>query len=257
MLIGFVALILGVIVAGVAALDSRVLLLSIPLLIHLIAAIYQRPEEIRLNVSRTIFPDHAPQDAPLAVTLTVTNAGRALDEVIITEVLPRGAEKIDGQLATVTALAANASVEWSYTIQMRRGQYEAYHMVARAYDLSGFFEEAAAYRAGPRLVSRPRYPKLDRIEVRPPQTRGFAGPIGARQGGVGIDFYGLREYQAGDPRRQINWKRAARTERDLFTNVYEQERVADVGLILDARQRLDIASRKGRCLNTACVRQPL
>lgn len=242
LLIGFVALILGIVLAGVATLQSSVLILSVPLLAYLFSAIYQRPEDIRLSVARTIFPDHAPQDAPLTVTLVVTNVGRPLDEVIIAEELPHGAEQIDGQARIATPLAGGATCELQYTIRVRRGQYDAYRLIARARDTGGFFEQSAAYRAGPRLVIRPRYPKLDRIKVRPPQTRGFAGPIAARQGGVGIDFYAIREYQPGDPRRQINWRMTARTERGLFTNVYEQERVADVSLILDARQRLDVAA---------------
>lgn len=242
LLMGFVALILGIVLTGIATLQSSVLILSVPLLAYLFAAIYRRPEDLRLSVSRTIFPDHAPQDAPLTVTLVVTNVGRPLDEVVIAEELPPGAEQLDGRSAIVTPLAAGADCELQYTIRMRRGQYDAYRLIVRARDAGGFFEQSAAYRVGPRLVIRPRYPKLDRIKVRPPQTRGFAGPIAARQGGVGIDFYAIREYQSGDPRRQINWRLTARTERGLYTNVYEQERVADVGLILDARQRLDVAA---------------
>jgi uncharacterized protein (DUF58 family) len=96
------------------------------------------------------------------------------------------------------------------------------------------------YRTTPQLVVHPRYPKLDRIKIRPPQTRGFAGPVPARQGGTGIDFWGVREYQTGDPQRQINWKLAARSYQELYVNIFEQERVADVGIILDSRQRTNI-----------------
>jgi uncharacterized protein (DUF58 family) len=94
------------------------------------------------------------------------------------------------------------------------------------------------------LVIHPRYPKLDRIKIRPPQTRGFAGPIESRQGGTGIGFWGVREYQPHDPRRQINWKRTARSEQELYTNLFEQERVADVGLILDSRERTNVLSHE-------------
>jgi uncharacterized protein (DUF58 family) len=104
---------------------------------------------------------------------------------------------------------------------------------------------AAIYPTAPHLVIYPRYPKLDKIKIRPPQTRGFAGPIAARQGGTGIDFFGVREYQAGDLQRQINWKLAARSYNQLYTNIFEQERVADVGLILDSRQRVDVSLPSG------------
>jgi uncharacterized protein (DUF58 family) len=52
----------------------------------------------------------------------------------------------------------------------------------------------------------------------------------------------VRDYQVGDPQRWINWRVSARHPRDLFSNEFEQERIADVGLILDARQRTNIRS---------------
>jgi uncharacterized protein (DUF58 family) len=55
-----------------------------------------------------------------------------------------------------------------------------------------------------------------------------------------VDFFGIREYQLGDPRRWINWRVSARHPHTLFTNEFEQERIADVGLILDARQRSEV-----------------
>jgi uncharacterized protein (DUF58 family) len=50
-----------------------------------------------------------------------------------------------------------------------------------------------------------------------------------------VEFFGVREYQLGDPRNWINWRLSARHPRGLFTNEFETERIADVGLILDAR----------------------
>jgi len=41
--------------------------------------------------------------------------------------------------------------------------------------------------------------------------------------------------------RRINWKVSSRHPQDLFTNEYEQERIADVGLILDAREKTNIS----------------
>ena len=60
-----------------------------------------------------------------------------------------------------------------------------------------------------------------------------------------MNFFGVREYQVGDPLRWINWRVVARHTEFLFTNVFEQERIADVGLILDARQQNDVLSPDG------------
>jgi uncharacterized protein (DUF58 family) len=93
----------------------------------------------------------------------------------------------------------------------QRGEYANYETVVCARDALSLFEQTLVYRTAPRLIVHPHYPKIDRIKIRPPQTRGFAGPIAARQGGSGIDFWAVREYQANDPQGQINWRLSARS----------------------------------------------
>jgi uncharacterized protein (DUF58 family) len=83
---------------------------------------------------------------------------------------------------------------------------------------------------------------LQKFAIRPSQTRGFAGPIPARRGGSGVNFFGIREYQLGDPPRRINWRVSSRRDEELFTNEFEQEAIADVGIILDARSQTNEAN---------------
>jgi uncharacterized protein (DUF58 family) len=64
--------------------------------------------------------------------------------------------------------------------------------------------------------------------------------IPARVGGRGIEFFGVREYQSGDSPRAINWRVSARHTENLYSNEYQQERVADVGIVLDARVRTNL-----------------
>ncbi len=239
-----ITLMLGMFIIGIATLQSRLLILVIPLIVYLFAAILQRLERVSLLVNREIFPDHAPQGTPINVKLTVINQGAVIDELEIIELLPGGVKPTLGKASALTCLAPQEKFELEYVIEATRGEYN-YHVSTRGRDFLGFFELAAIYPTAPHLVIYPRYPKLDKIKIRPPQTRGFAGPIAARQGGTGIDFFGVREYQAGDNQRQINWKLAARSYNQLYTNIFEQERVADVGIILDSRQHLDVSLPSG------------
>jgi uncharacterized protein (DUF58 family) len=82
--------------------------------------------------------------------------------------------------------------------------------------------------------------KLRRLAIRPQRTRSAAGSVPARLGGSGIDFFGVREYRTGEPRRWINWRASARHPASLFTSEFQRERIADVGLILDARRSTDV-----------------
>jgi uncharacterized protein (DUF58 family) len=52
-----------------------------------------------------------------------------------------------------------------------------------------------------------------------------------------VEFYDVREYQSGDSPRAINWRLTARHQDNIYANQYEQERVVDVGIILDGRRR--------------------
>jgi uncharacterized protein (DUF58 family) len=56
------------------------LILTIPLMAYLFAAILQRPEAIKLTVTREISPEYAPQGTPITVKLTVVNQGAAVDD---------------------------------------------------------------------------------------------------------------------------------------------------------------------------------
>jgi uncharacterized protein (DUF58 family) len=90
----------------------------------------------------------------------------------------------------------------------------------------------------------PAAPRVRRISIRTRSTRVYSGTIPARQGGPGIDFFGVREYQPGDPQHAVNWRVSARHPQALFSNEYEQERVADVGIILDARSKVNDLGEK-------------
>jgi uncharacterized protein (DUF58 family) len=83
----------------------------------------------------------------------------------------------------------------------------------------------------------PPVTRLRHIAIRPRRTRVYAGSIPARAGGAGIEFFGVRDYQPGDSSRSINWRVSARHADELYANEFQQERVSDVGIVLDGRLR--------------------
>jgi uncharacterized protein (DUF58 family) len=91
----------------------------------------------------------------------------------------------------------------------------------------------------------PPVTRLRHVAIRPRRTRVYAGTIPARVGGTGTEFFGVREYHPGDPPRAINWRASAHHAQEdvLFSNEFQQERVADVGIILDGRVRTNEFSR--------------
>ena len=132
-----------------------------------------------------------------------------------------------------------------YTVRGPRGSYVLNELHVSASDHLGVLREKTVLTAQSRFVYLPDITRLRKVAIRPQRTHGHFGPIPSRQAASGVDFYGLREYQMGDPRRWINWRASARHDQHLFVNQFEQERIADVGIIVDARMQSNIALPDG------------
>jgi uncharacterized protein (DUF58 family) len=225
---------------GLASLDRRLLVLAIPLLVYLGTALPFGPGELRLRAVRSLSPDRTIEGPPVSVRLSITNEGSALEQLLVRDLVPRRLGVEDGKPAAAIALGPGETFEMEYRLRSERGTYDWEHIQVTAGDLFGLSQQTTLVPAPGHLTVLPRVVSLRRLAIRPLRTRGHAGPVPARQGGPGTDFYGVREYQLGDPQRWINWRASARHDAALFTNEFEQERIANVGLILDARARNEV-----------------
>ncbi len=233
--------------AGFIALNSNLVVLTLPLAIYLVVALYFGPETISLSINRSISTEYISPGKPVKVTLRITNHGSAIDELLIKDEIPAGLKMIEGESKVLISLRPGGSYEFNYTLTGERGNFIFDQVPITMGDALGIFRQKTILSAKGRLMITPELKQLRRVMVRPRRTRDQFGPIPARQGGSGIDFFGVREYQPGDPQRWINWKVAARFEQTLFINEFELERIADVGLVLDARSQSDIPA-PGRSL---------
>lgn len=225
---------------GLGFRDGRLLALALPLVVYLGAAAYWAPGEVRLAARRSFSSDRAQAGTVVEVDVEVRNEGAPLEEVVLRDRLPAGVEPVGDPPLAITSLASGEEGHLRYSVRVRRGSPSFQEIEVRAGSSFGLARRRALLPATGRILVLPQVDRLRRVSIRPLRTRGYAGPVPARLGGSGVDFFGVREYQAGDPRHWINWRASARHPRSLFTNEYEQERLADVGLILDARQRSDV-----------------
>ncbi len=246
-LILFCVLIFALVIAGVASRfaqgndeteinTSGILALAAGFCLYLIEAVWSAPQRADLRIQRHLSADRVSPGRPVEVNLVVTNDGPDLPELYLDEILPARLSLIEGRTHLLTSLKSGEEIEWTYTVEGDRGDFYFGDITATASEQTGLFKITQALETGQRLIVQPLPRHMRHIPIRPPQTRGFAGPIPARQSGTGTDFFTVREYQPGDALRHINWKLSARQEQQLITNVFEQQRIADVGIILDARQ---------------------
>ena len=235
----------GLLLVGLATLDGRTLVLVLPLLTYLGAAVLGAPKKLDLRATRTVTDDRVSQGTPVDVELSLTNDGGALEEVLIEDTVPGTLTLTSGESRVFASLPSGATITLSYTVVGTRGYFDFRGVRVSASDHLGIIQRQVHLAAPGHLVVLPNPRRLRRVGIRPLRTRAYAGPIPARRGGSGVEFYGVREYQLGDPLRSINWRANARYPRALFTNEFQRERVADVGLILDARQLSDVRGSEG------------
>jgi uncharacterized protein (DUF58 family) len=166
------------------------------------------------------------------VTVEVAlTAGRTLSNIVLEEKLP----PLLGESARVPISSVEAGEPVTHTYELttwRRGAYELGPLVARWSDPFGLTErrlvlaepyEVLVHPAVEPVTDRP----LTRLWEDPPQR-----PPISRPWPMGMEFYGMRDYQRGDDPRRIVWRAYART-RKLLVREAEQGITDKVVIILD------------------------
>jgi uncharacterized protein (DUF58 family) len=232
-------LIFALFLGGLASFNAGWLVLALPLAVYLVAGVLFAPEKLNLTVERRLNAERVAPGQPVTVELRVTNHGPAVRQLALQDPLAGSLTVISGSAHRLVSLKTGESLNWTYTFTGKRGFYQFHTLHAVASDPFGLLSVSQSVPTAGQLLILPMAPRVRRIVIRTRATRVYSGTIPARVGGSGVDFFGVREYQPGDPQHAVNWRVSARHPQALFANEYEQERVADVGIILDARQQVN------------------
>lgn len=224
-----------------ATLQGGLIILALPILVYLAAAVLFAPGEVDFQAKRTIDMDVVNQNAPVSVRLNLRYSGPHADLLLVEDDVPHLLKITQGEVAQLLAAAPGEEITLEYTLQGERGHYNLKGVRILLSEHTGLMEKPVYLSLENDFRSLPEIPRLRKVSIRPVQTHGFSGPLPAHMSGTGLDFWGVRSYQAGDVQRRINWKLSSRHERMLYTNEFEQEKFANIGLILDARQQTNIS----------------
>jgi uncharacterized protein (DUF58 family) len=230
-------LITGLVITGLATRNGAYLVLALPVIIYLAAGLLKGPEDLQLEISRKLSTDRAVFDQPVVVTLKITNAGPPAEEVYVEDIVPASLDVIDGSPDHFASLQTGQTLTVEYTVAGKRGLYRFSAVKVVVADHLGLFRKETVLSAPNQFFILPDLVRVKQVAIRPPRTGVYSGLIPARQGGAGVEFFGVREYRPGDPLRWISERASARHHPTLFVNEYEQERMVDVGLIVDARHQ--------------------
>ncbi len=233
----------SLLLAGIATVHGDFLTLALPLVAYLLVGYLQTPEQVKLEVIRELSVERASPQQDVDVRVTVANHGSTLEEVLLEDGVPPGLAVRSGESRHLVRLAKGQTYTFAYTVSGPRGGYAFETLEAQVNDHLAVGGIRVETEAAGRLFVLPPLLRVRNIAIRPRRTRVYAGTIPARAGGTGTEFFGVREYQSGDPPHSINWRASSRYVDTLYANEYQQERVADVGIVLDGRTKTNEFSR--------------
>lgn len=236
-------IIYGLLLGGIASIRGELLALALPFVVYLLTGFLRAPDAVRLDVARQLSTDRASPHSDVDVTVTLTNRGSSLEEVLLQDEVSRELTIRSGHVRHMLTLPRGASYTFNYTVAGPRGGFVFDRVWIRARDHLAVTSRTVQPGAKAQLFVFPPVLRLRHVAIRPRRTRVYAGSIPARAGGTGTEFFGVRDYQPGDPPRAINWRASGRHPDDLYSNEFQQERVADVGLVLDGRLRTNAFAR--------------
>lgn len=226
-----------------AARQGEMFLLILPLAAYVLAGYLFAPEKIQLEATRHLSADRVAPQREVQVTVTVVNRGSHLDEVLIEDVVPADLTVRLGLNRHLLRLPKGGTYAFTYTVTGPRGGYGFDNVRAEVKDHLGVTSREVQMEAKSQLFVFPPLTRLRQVTIRPRRTKVYAGQVPAKAGGSGTDFFGVREYHPGDPPRTINWRASAHSVEALYSNEFQQERVADVGIVLDGRLRANEFAR--------------
>lgn len=229
------ALAQGLTLVALLTRQGDLLVLALPLLAYVLVGLLLAPAELKLEAQRKISHGSVASEERVEVALSLRNQGRHRLHLRL-EDRPVHGDAADLPVTHLITLAAGEEREIKYSFQATRGFLEWQRLRVQAMDPLGLFILEQGIHAPANIMVRPRVLDLRTVPLPRRASRIAAGTIAANRAGSGVEYLGVREYAAGDSRRRMNWQLTARHPGRLFTNEFEAEQIADIGLVLDARQ---------------------
>ncbi len=236
-------LVIVLLLAALAFRNGALAWMCLPLMSYLGLGLLLAPvrEDLRLRASRRCEESRGAGSSSIEVILRLENEGRRRIRLLVIEPRLPGMKVAEDALFLRVDLEAGAGTELRYTFEARRGRFRWESLRALAGDPFGLFEVETLVEAGCEILVQPHYRRMPSIPLRLAKTLSSPGSIPIRLGGSGTDFWGIREYRQGDPLRRLYWRLNARDPLRRYTKEFIQERTAEIILILDGRERMELA----------------
>jgi uncharacterized protein (DUF58 family) len=204
-----------------------------------------------LRARRTL-QEVATEGETVTATLELENLDRwPKPHLLAADRLPDWVVREDAGSAAPASLEAASTTTFTYTLRPeKRGEYVIGPLEVTAADPLGIFQFKTELPVTSPLVVYPSPVPLPRFFLPGGSPFGASPLHSAEMRGEGSEFYGIREYQPGDPLRRVHWRSSARMGR-LAVVEYEHDVSVDVTLLLDTQRGSEVGKGKETTLEYA------
>ena len=200
------ALLVGARVLGV---EELAMLAAAAFLVVLVAFVRVRSHRLRISAERVLRPARAEAGETARADLTVMNLGTKTSPVLAATDAFDGGRRVARFL--VPPLSPGETADAAYRLPTtRRGIYTIGPLTLSVHDAFGVVQTSLTLAGEDRFVV---YPRVEDVLPIPGAASREArmGSMQASRVPVGLDFFGLREYEVGDDLRRVHWRSTART----------------------------------------------
>ena len=169
----------------------------------------------------------------VTVRTTLYNAGdQPAVDLRVVDGVPDALPVVEGTPRTCVTLEPGEETTLEYGVELQRGEHEFAEPAMRGRSLTGAtrIDWESPVAGGEQLVCSPAVANAPLGTGR----NDYAGEVPTDEGGSGVEFHSVRDYEPGDPVRSIDWRRYANT-RELATVEYRAERSTRILCVVDAR----------------------
>jgi uncharacterized protein (DUF58 family) len=223
------ALLVGARVLGV---EELAMLAAAAFLVVVVAFVRVRRHALRISAERVLRPARAEAGTAARADLTLMNLGHRTTPVLSAVDSFDNGKRVARFL--VPPLTPGEAADAAYRLPTnRRGIYTVGPLTLSVHDAFGVVETGVTLAGEDRFVV---YPAIEEVLAMPGAATREArlGSMQASRVPVGLDFFGLREYEVGDDLRRVHWRSTARTG-ELMLRQDEMPWEARSTILLDTR----------------------
>jgi uncharacterized protein (DUF58 family) len=193
----------------VLGVEELAMLAAAAFLVVVVAFLRVRRHALRISAQRMLQPGRAEAGAAARADLRLMNLGKRSTPVLSATDSFDAGRRVARFL--VPPLAPGETADAAYRLPTsRRGIYKVGPLTLSIHDAFGVVQTALTLAGEDRFVV---YPRVEDVLPLPGAASREArmGSMQASRVPVGLDFFGLREYEVGDDLRRVHWRSTART----------------------------------------------